>query len=163
MKRKILALGALVLAVSNAPAFADEDVGCGIGTMLWDGHKGVPQKVLASTTNAILFNQWFGITFGTLGCSPNTPIKSKAVVKEYANANVDRLAAEMASGQGEHLAALAELQGVKSEADRQAYYTMLQQNFSSIFSSSNVTGSQVVDHVEALMAKNPQLASYVAS
>jgi hypothetical protein len=69
----------------------------------------------------------------------------------------------MASGQGEHLAALAELQGVKSEADRQAYYTMLQQNFSSIFSSSNVTGSQVVDHVEALMAKNPQLASYVAS
>jgi len=163
MKRKILALGTLVLALSNAPAFADEDVGCGIGTMLWNGQKGVPQKVLASFTNVVLFNQWFGISSGTLGCSSNTTIKSKAVIKEYANANVDRLAAEMSMGQGEHLTTMAELQGIKPGADRQAYYSMLQQNFASIYSSSNVTGSQVVDHVEALMAKNPQLASYVAS
>ncbi|MFI7919119.1 DUF3015 family protein, partial [Acinetobacter baumannii] len=48
--------------------FSDNDVGCGVGTQVWAGQKGVVPKILAATTNGIFTNQLLGITFGTLGC-----------------------------------------------------------------------------------------------
>lgn len=61
---KKLALAAL-LAAGSSVAMADNDVGCGVGTQVWAGQKGVVPKILAATTNGIFTNQLLGITFGT--------------------------------------------------------------------------------------------------
>ncbi|MFN4189127.1 MAG: DUF3015 family protein, partial [Acinetobacter johnsonii] len=61
---KKMALAA-VLAVGSTAAFADKDVGCGIGSQIWAGQSGKVAKILAGTTNGLFANQLFGITFGT--------------------------------------------------------------------------------------------------
>lgn len=58
---KKLALAAL-LAAGSSVAMADNDVGCGVGTQVWAGQKGVVPKILAATTNGIFTNQLLGIT-----------------------------------------------------------------------------------------------------
>ena len=45
---KKLALAAL-LAAGSSVAMADNDVGCGVGTQVWAGQKGVVPKILAAT------------------------------------------------------------------------------------------------------------------
>ncbi len=61
---KKIALAA-VLATGSSMAMADNDVGCGVGTQVWAGQKGIAPKILAATTNGIFTNQLLGITFGT--------------------------------------------------------------------------------------------------
>ncbi len=53
---------------------ADSDIGCGLGTMVFDGQQGKVYKVLGATTNGTSGNQTFGITFGTLGCDAPAPL-----------------------------------------------------------------------------------------
>lgn len=54
---KKLALAAL-LAAGSSVAMADNDVGCGVGTQVWAGQKGVVPKILAATTNGILLTNY---------------------------------------------------------------------------------------------------------
>lgn len=161
MNRKLTLASALLLALSTGPALADDDVGCGLGTMVWAGQTGVPQKILAGTTNGILFNQWLGITFGTLGCNPNEPITTQQTLEEFTSANLDQVLAEMAAGRGEHLVVMAELQGV-SEADRPAYYAMLQSHFNELVVDTEITGRELLQRINATMAENSQLSVYSA-
>lgn len=78
MMLKKIALAA-VLAIGSTAAFADRDTGCGIGTQVWAGQSGKLPKLLAATTNGILANQLFGITFGTLGCSGTGTVTAQVV------------------------------------------------------------------------------------
>ncbi|MFI7964943.1 DUF3015 family protein, partial [Acinetobacter baumannii] len=75
---KKLALAAL-LAAGSSVAMADNDVGCGVGTQVWAGQKGVVPKILAATTNGIFTNQLLGITFGTLGCRQGGTVTAQVV------------------------------------------------------------------------------------
>lgn len=161
MNRKLTFASALVLALSTGPALADDDVGCGLGTMVWAGQTGVPQKILAGTTNGILFNQWLGITFGTLGCNPNEPITTQQTLEEFASANLDQILAEMAAGRGEHLVVMAELQGIP-DADRQAYYAMLQSHFDDLVVDADMTGRELLQRISATMAEDSRLSIYSA-
>jgi hypothetical protein len=54
---KKIALAAL-LAAGSSVAMADNDVGCGAGTQIWAGQKGIAPKILAATTNGIFTNQF---------------------------------------------------------------------------------------------------------
>ncbi|HVT35938.1 MAG TPA: DUF3015 domain-containing protein [Nevskiaceae bacterium] len=158
MMRKTLTLA--VLALAPLSAFADHDAGCGLGTQLWAGQQGLVAKVLAATTNASFGNQTFGMTSGTLGCSKDGVVTAANRLPMFASANLDQLSADMASGHGEALAALASLYGV-DDADRVAFYRTTQQHYAAIFTSSGVTAAQVLAGVDATLRADGRLAHYV--
>ena len=77
-----------MLAGFSSMAMADQDVGCGLGSMLWAGQSGVVPKILAATTNGTSGNQTFGITTGTLGCQADGVISSRAKLSSRLTARV---------------------------------------------------------------------------
>ena len=160
MMKKTALLAVLALAPFTS-AFADGDVGCGLGTQIFVGKSGVVFKVLAATTNGSTANQTFGITTGTLGCSPDGVITASARVPMFASANMDQLSADMAAGQGETLSAMASLYGV-SESDRAAFNTALQANYGSIFARADVSSEQVVAAINATLRADARLSRYAA-
>lgn len=159
MKAKLLAVALIGLApFSNA--FADKDIGCGLGTMLFHGKSGVVFKVLGATTNGSFGNQTFGISSGTLGCSQDGVIASAERRNLFASANVDQLASEFAAGQGEALSTLASLYQI-SDADRAAFYALARQQYAQLFARSDVTTGEVLSGLETAMAADARLAHYV--
>ncbi|WP_328187385.1 DUF3015 domain-containing protein [Marinobacter sp. OP 3.4] len=152
---KKLIAGAILLGASSM-AFAQP--GCGVGAMVFKGQSGIAPHVLAATTNGIFGNQTFGMTTGTLGCNTNESIQSMAM---YMNSNVDKVARDMSRGSGENLETLAVLLNV-DEADRGEFYRLLQDNFATIFPSSDTTSDQAVDAIVALLEQNDRLSKYVA-
>ena len=152
---------AMTLLASSSVVMADQDVGCGLGTILFEGKSGVAPKVLAVTTNGTYGNQTFGITSGTLGCQPDGVISSRARLSMFMGTNSERLARDMSVGHGESLNVLADLMGVK-EQDKSLFFKTTQANFSTIFAADNQTAGQVLASLQAVMAKNTVLASYIA-
>lgn len=159
LKKTVMA--ALMMLMPMSVALADKDVGCGIGTQIWAGQSGIIPKVLAATTNGTFGNQTFGITSGTLGCSSDGVITAANRLPMFAGANLDQLSAEMATGEGEVLEALAALYGI-AEADKTAFYGMTRKNYTTIFSSDTVTAGEVLAAVDGLMKADARLARYVA-
>lgn len=143
-------------------ARAAGDTGCGLGSQIWEGQSSIPAKVLAATTNGTLGNQTFGISSGTLGCQPGSVIKAEQRINVFAGANIDRLAREIALGEGETLDALASLYGVPA-GDRAAFAELARANFDAIFPSATVTAGDMLAALDRLMAQDPQLARYARS
>jgi hypothetical protein len=160
--RKIIVLAVLGVMVSGGAALAgDPDVGCGWGTMAFKGETGVAPKVLAATTNGILGSQTFGISSGTAGCNQGGMVKAELQVQRYAGANIDKLASDMAAGQGESLDTLAYLIGV-SDADRDAFFRLTKTHFGELFPSDQMTAGQMLTTLKQLMVADQQLAKYVS-
>lgn len=112
---------------------------------------------MAATTNGTSGNQTFGMTSGTLGCeSANGPLKSAQV---FMDENMDQLAADAATGQGETLAALAEVMGVEA-ADKAAFNRAMQSNFDAVF-SADATSSTAFEAMTAVMATDAELQKYL--
>ncbi|CAH0540151.1 DUF3015 domain-containing protein [Vibrio marisflavi] len=158
--KKVLATVILsaALPVSNV-AFADPDIGCGLGTMVFDGQKGKVSKILGATTNGTSGNQTFGITFGTLGCDGSGTVTSSQKVAMFIDGNLDNLARDIAKGDGETLATLSEVWGVQAE-DKQTFNQFAQQNFAEVFKSENVTSSEVFTNLNTLLAEHDTLSQY---
>lgn len=157
-------LGILTLATALAlggTAAADGDTGCGLGSQVWEGQSSVPAKVLAVTTNGLFGNQTFGITSGTLGCEPGSVIKAEQRRNVFAATNADRLAREIAIGEGEALEALASLYGITDAADRAAFAARLHARFDAIFAHDAVTAGEMLAAIERALAEDPRLARYV--
>ncbi len=64
---KKLIIVALLASPLAAFAAGENNVGCGLGSAIWAGQKGIAPQILAATTNGTSANQTFGITSGTLG------------------------------------------------------------------------------------------------
>ncbi|NVD06439.1 DUF3015 domain-containing protein [Vibrio sp. JPW-9-11-11] len=158
--KKLLAVAALAstLPLSNV-AMADSDIGCGLGTMVFDGQSGKVSKVLGATTNGTSGNQTFGITFGTLGCDGTGTIDSSQKLALFIDGNMDNLARDIAKGEGETLATLSEVWGI-NEADKSAFNELAQQNFAEVFKSENVTSQEVFTNLNTLVAGDNALATY---
>lgn len=159
--KKIIA-GAL-LAASSTMSFAAGPAGCGLGTAVvfkdaneWHEH------VLAATTNGTSGNQTFGITFGTLGCDGTGTVTSSEKIALFIDGNMEQLARDMSKGEGETLATLAEAWGV-ADQDKAAFNALAQAQFSSVFTSENVTSQTVLENLNTVLASNAQLASYTLS
>lgn len=152
---KKLIAGAILLGASSM-AFAQP--GCGVGAMIWKGQSGIAPHVLAATTNGSFGNQTFGMTTGTLGCQTNEAVQSMAM---YMNGNIDNVARDMSRGNGENLDTLAVVLGV-DQADRGAFRQLLQDNFATIFPTTDTTSDEAVSAIVALMGKNKKLSKYVA-
>ena len=151
--KKIMLLAAVccLIGAGTASAGGNTNTGCGLGSLLWDelGHGGGGQSLLVqvfeATTNGTFGSQTFGITTGTSNCDkPSVFVKNDAF--EFATANLDNLAKDIAMGQGETLATFAELMDIPV-VQRAKVYSRLQTNFSHIFTSSNVQAGTVLDKI----------------
>jgi len=149
---------AAVFAACSSVAMADPDVGCGVGSQVWEGQSGKVPKILAATTNGIFTNQLLGITFGTLGCNGNGKVTAQAVT--FTNENSEALARDMAVGQGESLNVLASLLNVK-DADKSRFFAVTKANFSHIYSAENQNSQQVLASLQEVMAKDTILKAYI--
>lgn len=154
--KKLIAV-ALLMGASTWVVAAETGPGCGVGSMIFKGQSGLPQHVLAATTNGSFGNQTFGMSTGTLGCKPTGVIQSLAL---YMDNNVDKVARDMSRGEGENLNTLAVLLGIPQ--DQRAHFTQtLQQNFAIIFPNADTTSDQAVDAIVELMEADQTLARYL--
>lgn len=158
--KKILGLFAVGMLFTGTAA-AKDSTGCGVGSMIFDGKSGIASQVLAVTTNGSTGNQTFGITSGTLGCDKDGTISSGAKLSMFTSENLDKLAQNMAVGEGESLATLADMIGIADE-DKAAFYAATKTHFDAIFASEDVTARDVLVALEAVMANDEALVRYVS-
>ena len=127
MKKILLSAIAVAMLSTSSMAGVNNQTGCGLGAIIIKDDSSAIMLALQATTNAIFFNQTFGITSGTLGCK-----KAKIVMNERAQefvaSNMDTLAKEIAIGHGESIDTLAELLEVQDTA---AFSASLQSNYNS--------------------------------
>lgn len=134
-----LALSLTVMATPGAQAGTTQSaVGCGIGTMLFDNSTGLLYSLLAMTTNSSTFNT-VSMTLGLGNCPTGASIRGQ--IASFIEFNKPQLAVEVAQGQGDRLAALVTMFGVK-EANRPAAISALKANQVAIFSQPSTEAIQ---------------------
>jgi hypothetical protein len=139
-----------LLAPSIALAANTANVGCGIGTMIFEGKDGLLSQACAGTTNGILGNQTFGITSGTLDCAKPAAFTSNQQLDKFIGDNMDQLAMDISRGEGDYLLTLAVLLDVPTE-DRAEFNALLQSNFSTIYPDAGVTHTDVLNNLEVVL------------
>ncbi|VAW96156.1 hypothetical protein MNBD_GAMMA22-868 [hydrothermal vent metagenome] len=159
MKKLLVASILTIASISVANAAGENNVGCGLGSMVFNGKTGLPSQVLAATTNGSSGNQTFGISSGTLGCSKDGVVKSSAALSTFMAANFDKVSHDMAVGKGESLETMANLMGI-AEQDKATFYKTTRENFDAIFVSEASTVKEVIASLGKVMANNEKLAPY---
>jgi len=158
-----LVLAAAVLAMSALPAtaaFAEATgAGCGVGTMIFKGQKGVLPQILAATTNGTLGNQTFGMSTGTLGCEQDGVVLNEHAKEMYVATNMDLLKQDMARGGGEYLTTLAALMEV-APADRDAFYSLTKDRFAALAAPADAEA--LLARLDEALAADPVLARYAS-
>jgi hypothetical protein len=167
LMRTLIVPAMMALALASPAALAQQDEtanssGCGLGTMLFEGQKGVGPQVLAVTTNGTSGNQTFGISSGTLGCTQNGVVRPPTKVRVLLMSSLDSLAVDMARGDGETLQSLASLLAVQ-EQDKARFFVAMQDNFVRIFPSENVTADEVFASMNAVLAEDAVLSRYAVA
>ena len=162
MKAFILSL--LLVLTPVSAALADNDVGCGVGTMIFEGQSGLMPHLGASFTNGLTF-QSISITFGLINCDGRDTVSASndaLRLRHYASTNFDQLAIAMAEGQGESLEVFAGLVGVPA-ADVAHFEAFTQQHFGELYSHDSVTVGEMLDSLDRLMAEDARLSAHVRS
>lgn len=158
-KYLIISMFAAAATVTQVHAADANNVGCGWGSMVFDGKSDKPSQVLAATTNHTLGNQTFGITSGTAGCAANSTVKKYAAVSTFMTANVDKVAHDMSVGQGESLDTMAGLMDM-SEEHKAVFFRLVKDNFATIFPTTATTSEQALKSMSELMTKDSVLSQY---
>jgi hypothetical protein len=161
MKKVILTAVAITALPVSSIIAAPNNVGCGVGSMIWNGQSGVAPQILAVTTNGTMMNQLFGISSGTLGCAPNAAVSLPMPHKiaQFTNDNLENLARDMAVGEGETLNSLATLWEVDTQ-DKTAFFKTTQTHFAQIFPNEKVTAKEVLLSLNNILAADPALKHY---
>ena len=149
----LFAILALVLSGQLAQA---QDSGCGLGSMLITDNSKLMQ-LFAVTTNASFGSQTFGITTGTSNCKAENFVMRDKAVQYFAEVNKSDLSREMAQGQGEKLATLAELYGCKGIAKNQ-FGKMTQSAFGKILPTNDTATAEMVRNLNHELEANSELA-----
>ena len=162
MKKLFGALMAIALICVHAhPAVAggySHDPGCGLGSEIFkSGSKSISSQTLASTTNQFLFNQMFGLSTGSIGCTNSGHFAQNEQTTLFANLNFENLSQEMAQGGGEHLTSLATLLGVPVE-QQPAFFAMTQAKYTTLVQSGETTPAAMLKALQEAMAAHPVLA-----
>jgi hypothetical protein len=145
------------LAMAGNP---DTGPGCGLGKLAWNDYKGqkeIAPQVLMATTNGTFGSQTFGISTGTSGCTNDGKIMAEQKTTVFASLNFEALSAEMAQGQGEHLASLASLMGVPTE-NQPAFFSMTQERYTSLVKAGEASPVALVKALNDAIAGHPVLA-----
>ena len=138
----------LAVAGLTASLYANENTGCGLGSLIIKNQSTTALQVLAATTNVTSGNQTFGITSGTSNCAKPNNFVSNDKLNRFVSENMDELAMDISSGKGETLSTVAKLMNVENTSD---FSAKLQANFSTIYSSENVTSATVIDSIAKYM------------
>lgn len=164
MTKKGLVLAAVLGAVpltGMAQQGGDNVGGCGWGSKLMEGQRGIVGQSLAVTTNGFLGNQTFGITSGTAGCTQDGVVQSNWQLSMFIDGNQRQLARDMAAGEGETLDALAALLGIE-EGDRVLFKQAIKNNYSSIYASHDASVPDITAGLKRVLAEDVTLAQYSA-
>ena len=145
MKKIISLIAAIGLTTSM---YANDNTGCGLGSLVIKDQSTVLLQVLAATTNGTSGNQTFGITSGTSNCNKPSNFVSNDKLNQFVGENMDELALDISAGKGETLATVAKLMNVENTP---AFSSKLQANFSNIYTSENVTSATVIDSIAKYM------------
>lgn len=159
MNKKIAFAALLTLAPVGMAMAQSNNVGCGLGSIIFEGQSGIAPQVLAATTNGTFGNQTFGISFATLGCAKDGVVTVPSPVAMFLDTNLDKLAYEMATGEGETLESLAALIGVE-ESDKAAFFEAARVHFAEIISSEQVSSEDVLAALDRVLAQDETLARY---
>jgi hypothetical protein len=143
------------MIAAGSSAMANNGAGCGVGSSIFNGQRGVAPQVLAVTTNGTFMNT-VAITFGTSGCTQDGVVSSSWKISMFIDGTRVALARDAAAGQGENLDALAVVMGVKAD-DRAAFAAAIKSNFSTVFANENVAAN-----LKDVLASNDRLSSYAA-
>jgi len=157
MKRlaTVLALAALcgaAFAQTPATTYAQtpkNNVGIGIGTIIFNGQDGLLSQICAATTNGCFGNQTFAITSGTLGADQPSTLVRAETLKTFIAGNMDNLAQDIAAGEGESLTTVAELLDIPAEK-RADFCQRARGNFGTIYGSEKVTHLDVLNALSEL-------------
>jgi hypothetical protein len=160
--KKLLMIVSLATVLPTLAMAADNVGGCGVGSMIFKGQKGIAPQVLAVTTNGSFGNQTFGITTGTLGCTQDGMVTSNMKTAMFIDSNKDQLARDMSVGNGETLASLSHLLGIEAK-DQAAFNRLAKDNVSRIFTSESVPTGQVVTSLREVLASDANLSHYQAA
>ena len=120
----------LAVAGLTASLYANENTGCGLGSLIIKNQSTTALQVLAATTNGTSGNQTFGITSGTSNCAKPNNFVSNDKLNRFVSENMDELAMDISSGKGETLSTVAKLMNVENTSD---FSAKLQANFSTIY------------------------------
>ena len=145
MKKIIVLITALGLSTL---IYANDNTGCGLGSLIIKNQSTTALQVLAATTNGTSGNQTFGITSGTSNCAKPNNFVSNDKLNRFVSENMDELAMDISSGKGETLSTVAKLMNVENTPE---FSAKLQANFSTIYSSENVTSATVIDSIAKYM------------
>ena len=151
--KKLFAAALMIAAGSSA--MANNGAGCGVGSSIFNGQRGVAPQVLAATTNGTFMNT-VAITFGTSGCTQDGVVSSSWKISMFIDGTRVALARDAAAGQGENLDARAVVMGVKAD-DRAAFAAAIKSNFSTVFANENVAAN-----LKDVLASNDRLSGYAA-
>ena len=145
MKKILLATVSFsLLALGSARA---DNPGCGLGSMVWSGEKGVLFDLMATCTNGTSGNQTFGISTGTLGCKRNAVIQKREFAY-FMNNNYEQFAMDAAAGKdSETMRAAAAILKV----DSVKLASLVKTNFASIF-TDGAESLEVAARIEKLVA-----------
>lgn len=159
MIKKTLA-GAILLTASSASfAVAPGGPGCGWGNMLMEGNSGHAFHFLATTTNGTSGNATFGMTTGTNGCSVDGSLTYGG--KSLLASIMSEFSEDVAQGQGEAVNAVAVSMGVE-KTDRDHFAQVMHDNFSQLFTSAEVTSSEVYNNMISVMQNDATLSKYAS-
>lgn len=151
-KLAVLVCAVFTVMVFVGVGFADQqNTGCGLGSIVFQGHDGLVSQTCAATFNGISGNQTFGITTGTSNCNQFETIWANEKLNTFVAENMDNLANDIAKGNGEYVNTLAVLMEVP-EGERTGFYSRLQANFSHIYTSDQVSHVDVLKNIETVMS-----------
>lgn len=159
MKKKIAIAALLTLAPAGYVMAQSNNVGCGLGSIVFEGQSGIAPQVLAVTTNSLFGNQTFGISFATLGCARDGVVSVPGQIAIFLDTNLDKLAYEMAAGEGETLESLAALIGVES-GHKAVFFETTRVHFAEIIPSEQAGTEEVMAALNRVLAQNAELAQY---
>ena len=145
--KKIFLTTILSLTIIHT-AKAVDSTGCGLGSTIWKGERGVAPQVLAVTTNGTSGSQTLGIVTGTLGCDPNGRITGGTgkILGFLAN-NLDSFALDASKGEGETINVIASIvnQDVKKVQE------VITNNFDELFSGEDLQAVEVSQKLAKLL------------
>jgi len=155
-KYAILLAAAAMFVTGQAQAKNYGTGGCGLGSILMgkDGN-----QVLAVTTNASSYSQFFGITSGTSNCSDDGAVTAANEMPMFIENNRIALANDVARGSGETLANLSQVMGC---GDAAHLAVTLQKNYSVIFPNQNAGTDQITDSIKSIVKNDSVLSGSCA-